>query len=77
MIRANSDGTVVRISDVARVELGGEEYSWSSYMNSKPTAAISLFQLADANSIDIADSVNAAMADLAEHFPDDLEWSIH
>jgi HAE1 family hydrophobic/amphiphilic exporter-1 len=77
VIRANSDGTVVRISDVARVELGGEEYSWSSRLNGKPTAAITLLQLGDANSLDIADATNAAMTDLAKHFPEDMEWSIH
>ncbi|MCK5190699.1 MAG: efflux RND transporter permease subunit, partial [Methylococcales bacterium] len=77
VIRASSDGTVVRISDVARVELGGEEYSWSSYMNGKPTAAITLFQLADANSLDIAEAMDEAMTDLAKHFPEDMEWSVH
>ena len=77
VIRANSDGTVVRVSDVARVELGAEDYSWSTDMNSKPTAAVAIFQLANANSIEIADAVKAAMTDLEKHFPDDLEWSVN
>ncbi|WP_428356627.1 efflux RND transporter permease subunit [Methyloprofundus sp.] len=77
VIRANSDGTVVRISDVAQVELGAEDYSWSTSMNDKPAAAVAIFQLSNANSIDIASAVNKTMTGLAEHFPDDMKWSLN
>ncbi len=77
IIRANSDGTVVRIKDVGRVELGAEDYTWSTSMNGKTSAALGVFQLANANSIDISNAVHATMEDLAKHFPDDIEWSIH
>ena len=77
VVRAKPDGTVVRLKDVARVELGSEDYSWSTSLNNKPTAAIAIYQLADANSIQIAKAVRLAMDDLAKHFPDDLEWSVH
>ncbi|MCG6868442.1 MAG: multidrug efflux RND transporter permease subunit [Gammaproteobacteria bacterium] len=77
VIRANPDGTVVRIKDVGRVELGAEDYSWSTSLNNKPTAAIAVYQLANANSIRIAKAVREVMTDLAVHFPDDLEWSVH
>ena len=77
VIRANPDGTVVRIKDVGRVELGAEDYSWSTNLNNKPTAAIAVYQLANANSIKIAKAVRAAMTDLAQHFPGDLTWSVH
>lgn len=77
VIRANPDGTVVRVKDVARVELGAEDYTWSTSLNDKDAATIVLYQLANANSIDIADQARAAMDDLAKHFPDDLEWVIH
>jgi HAE1 family hydrophobic/amphiphilic exporter-1 len=68
---------VVRVKDVARVELGSEDYSWSTSLDNKPTAAIAVFQLANANSIQIAKAVRTAMDDLAGHFPDDLTWSVH
>jgi HAE1 family hydrophobic/amphiphilic exporter-1 len=77
VVRANADGTVVRVKDVARVELGSEDYSWSTNLNGKPTAAIAVYQLANANSIQIAEAVRAAMDEIAAHFPEDLEWSVH
>jgi hydrophobe/amphiphile efflux-1 (HAE1) family protein len=77
VVRAKPDGTVVRLKDVGRVELGAEDYSWSTSLNNKPTAAIAIYQLADANSIQIAKAVRTTMDDLAKHFPDDLEWSVH
>jgi HAE1 family hydrophobic/amphiphilic exporter-1 len=77
VIRANPDGTVVRIRDIGRVDLGAEDYSWSTNLNNKPTAAIAVYQLANANSIKIAQAVRAAMTDLARHFPGDLTWSVH
>ena len=77
VIRANQDGTVVRIVDVARVELGSEDYSWSTGLDGKPTAAIAVYQLANANSIHIAEKIRAAMSDLEKHFPEDMQWEVH
>lgn len=77
VIRANPDGTVVRVKDIARVEMGAEDYSWSTSLDNKPTAAIAVFQLSNANSIKIAEAVRKAMDELAGHFPDDMKWSVH
>ncbi|MDX2417678.1 MAG: multidrug efflux RND transporter permease subunit [Xanthomonadales bacterium] len=77
VIRARPDGTVVRLADISRVELGAEDYSWSTTLNGKSAAAIAIYQLSDANSLDIAEQVHEAMADLEKHFPDDMEWSVH
>ncbi len=77
IIRADSDGTVVRVSDVGRVELGAEDYTWSTSMNGKTTAALGIFQLANANSIQIAKDVRETMERLAKNFPDDMQWSIN
>ena len=77
IIRANSDGTVVRIRDVGRVELGAEDYTWSTSMNGKTTAALGIFQLANANSIQIANDVTKTLEGLAKNFPDDMQWSIN
>ncbi len=77
VIRANADGSVVKIRDIARVELGSENYSWSTRLDGGPTAAVAVYQLANANSIHIADDIRAAMTELAEHFPEDMEWNIY
>jgi len=77
VIRANQDGTVVRVADVARVELGSEDYSWSTGLDGKPTAAIAVYQLANANSIHIAEKIRVAMSDLEKHFPEDMQWEVH
>lgn len=75
ILRALPDGSVVRIKDVARVELGGEEYDWATQLNGKPAATIALFQLANANGLQIAAAVKETMASLAQHFPEDMEWT--
>ncbi|NYT46464.1 MAG: efflux RND transporter permease subunit [Candidatus Methanofishera endochildressiae] len=77
VIRANQDGSVVRVVDVARVELGSEDYSWSTELDGNPTAALAVYQLANANSIHIAKKIRAAMSDLEKHFPEDMQWEVH
>lgn len=77
VIRAHADGSVVRLKDVARVELGAEDYTWSTHLDGGPTAALAVYQLANANSIHIAAQVRAAMQDLAQHFPQDMQWDVH
>lgn len=77
VIRANSDGSVVKIRDIGRVELGAEDYSWSTRLDGGPTAAIAVYQLANANSIHIGKDVRAAMQELEKHFPEDMQWDVH
>ncbi len=72
--RANPDGSVVRIRDVARVELGAEEYDWDTKLSGKPTATIIVFQLAEANGLQIKTAITETMNKLAKHFPDDMQW---
>jgi HAE1 family hydrophobic/amphiphilic exporter-1 len=74
IVRANPDGSVVRIRDVARVELGAEEYDWDTMLSGKPTATIIVFQLAEANGLQIKAVVTETMNKLAKHFPDDMQW---
>ncbi|HEX2140748.1 MAG TPA: efflux RND transporter permease subunit, partial [Candidatus Limnocylindria bacterium] len=76
VIRALSNGSVVRIRDVGRVELGSADYSWSTTTSNRPTGNLGIFQLADANGLEIAKEVEATMHRLAQHFPEDLEWEI-
>jgi HAE1 family hydrophobic/amphiphilic exporter-1 len=74
IVRANPDGSVVHIRDVARVELGAEEYDWETKLSGKPTATIIVFQLAEANGLQIKAAVTETMNKLAKHFPDDMQW---
>ncbi len=74
IVRANPDGSVVHIRDVARVELGSEEYDWDTKLDGKPTATLIVFQLADANGLQIKTVVSETMGRLAKNFPQDMQW---
>uniref|UniRef100_UPI00356B1B3B efflux RND transporter permease subunit n=1 Tax=Methyloceanibacter sp. TaxID=1965321 RepID=UPI00356B1B3B len=73
---ANSDGSVVRLRDVARVELGAENYGWFGQLNGKPAALLAVYQLPDANALDVAKAIRAEMDRLAQRFPDDLQYQV-
>ena len=77
VIRANADGSTVRVRDVARVELGVEDYTGTTTLNGKAAGNIAISQLPDGNALIIAREVRAAMRQLQKHFPADLTWSIH
>ncbi len=64
-----SDGTVVRLHDVARTELGGKDYSSFGRINGAPAALIGIFQLPTANALDTAEACKARMDSLAQSFP--------
>jgi hydrophobe/amphiphile efflux-1 (HAE1) family protein len=76
IVRARSDGSVVRVKDVGRVELGSENYEASGYLSGSPAAALPIYQLSDANALQIVESVKAEMDRLAKNFPPDLEYRI-
>lgn len=76
ILRTRADGTVVRVRDVARVELGAESYTMASTFNDKATASIGIYQLPGSNLVDLSKAVHEAMDKLAERFPDDLEYVI-
>ena len=73
---ANSDGSVVRLRDVARVELGAENYGWYGQLNGKPAALLAVYQLPDANALDVAQQIRAEMDRLAQRFPEDLKYQV-
>ncbi len=73
---AKTDGSVVRLKDVARVELGAETYGWFGQLNAKPAALLAVYQLPDANALDVAGGVKAELRRLAERFPDGLDAKI-
>ncbi|MBV9426699.1 MAG: multidrug efflux RND transporter permease subunit [Bradyrhizobiaceae bacterium] len=76
VLRANPDGSVVRIKDVARVELGARAPDRYSRFNRAPTAAIGIYQSPGSNAVDVAKQVRAAMTTLATRFPADLAYNV-
>ena len=72
VVRANNDGSLVRLKDVARVELGSQSYSIKGRLDGKPAAIIALYQLPGTNAIAAANGAKALLEKLKTSFPDDL-----
>ncbi len=72
-IRTHADGSIVRVADVGRTELGTEFADFKVNYNGQPATALAIRQAAGANSLDTADAVRAAMADLEKFFPEGME----
>ena len=68
-LRINPDGSIVRVRDVGRTELGTERYGSQTLYNGKPAAALAVRQAAGANALDTADAVKAKMRELSRYFP--------
>ena len=68
-LRANPDGSVIRIKDVGRTQLGTESYDIESYYNGKPASAMGIRQAAGANALETADNVKAKMEEMSHFFP--------
>ncbi len=76
VVRANPDGSVVRLKEVSRIELGALSYSQVARMNGEPTAAIALYQTPGSNAIAVADGIKKALVGLKTQFPSDLDYVI-
>lgn len=76
VVRSKKDGSQVRLKDIARVELGAESYSFFSRLQNKDTALISVKQLPEANSIDLANRVTKRIKQLSKGFPPGLQYQI-
>ncbi|MGV3655897.1 MAG: efflux RND transporter permease subunit [Noviherbaspirillum sp.] len=76
VLRANTDGSVVRLSDVARVELGGQSYATSARLNGNPSSAIGVQLSPTANALGTATAVRDKMEELARFFPQGLQYDI-
>ncbi|MCD8517678.1 MAG: multidrug efflux RND transporter permease subunit [Burkholderiaceae bacterium] len=76
VIRANPDGSSVRLKDVARVEIGADNYQFGARLNAKPTAAFAVVLAPGANALETAEGVQARMQELAEFFPGDISYAI-
>ena len=73
ILKTREDGRILRLKDVARIELGSELYNWFVEYNGVPSVAMGVFQLPGANSLEVARNINQAMDQLAHDFPEGLE----
>ncbi len=74
IVQAQDDGSFVRLKDIARIELGAENYSAIAYYNGQPSAILAIFQESGANAIDVSTAVQTEIEKLAQQFPDDVEY---
>ncbi|MEM6159299.1 efflux RND transporter permease subunit [Erwinia sp. P6884] len=74
ILKSGEDGQIVRLRDVARIEMGSGSYALRSQLNNKDAVGIGVFQAPGANAIDLSNAVRAKMAELATRFPDGVEW---
>ena len=75
VLRSNPDGSVVRVKDVARVEIGASHNRFSRF-NGAPAAAIGIYQLPGSNAVEVAKQVRETMNALSARFPNDLAYTV-
>jgi len=76
ILRANPDGSTVRLKDVARVEQGAESYNFTSRLNGQPSAAIAIQLSSTGNAVAVSNAVNEKMKELSRFFPSGIEYSV-
>ncbi len=76
IIRESPDGGIVRLRDVARMELGSQDYSLSGRINGKPGAVIAVYQLPGSNAVDAARGVRRVMDEARKRFPQDVDYVV-
>jgi hydrophobic/amphiphilic exporter-1 (mainly G- bacteria), HAE1 family len=76
VVRETPDGGTVRVRDVARIELGSQDYSVGGRFNGKPSAVVALYQLPGSNAVDAAAGARKLMSQMKQRFPDDLDFVV-
>lgn len=76
VLRANTDGSTVRLKDVARVELGGQSYATSARLNGVPAVGIGVQPTPNGNALQSAKAIRAKMTELERFFPQGVKWNI-
>ncbi|MFR4462389.1 MAG: efflux RND transporter permease subunit [Bacteroides xylanisolvens] len=76
IIRREQNGAMLRLKDIARIDLGSASYSVVSRLNGKPTAAIAIYQQPGSNSLDVSKGVKAKMEELAANFPSGVSYNV-
>src|SRR5665647_21060 len=76
IVRSNPDGSSLRVKDVARVELGAQDYNRAARIDGQPTAAIAIRLTPGANALDTVKAVKAKMTELSKYFPKGISWVV-
>jgi HAE1 family hydrophobic/amphiphilic exporter-1 len=76
VIRANPDGSMLRLKDVARLDLGAQTYNLVGRFSGKPAAVVAIYQLPGSNAVESAAGVRKLMKEAQQRFPQDLEYSV-
>src|SRR6185295_7254997 len=76
VVRETPDGGIVRVKDVARAELGAQDYSIIGRLNGKPGAILAVYQLPGTNAVQAAAGVQKLMAEVKKRFPQDMDYVI-
>jgi HAE1 family hydrophobic/amphiphilic exporter-1 len=76
VLRANADGSVIRVKDVARVEMSAKSQDRYSRFNGAPAAALGIYQTPGSNAVEVAGHIRATLRELATRFPDDLAYNV-
>ncbi|WP_336954873.1 multidrug efflux RND transporter permease subunit SdeB [Serratia sp. KG1D] len=74
ILKSGDNGEIVRLRDVARIEMGSGSYALRAQLNNKDAVGIGIFQSPGANAIELSDAVRGKMAELATRFPDGMSW---
>jgi HAE1 family hydrophobic/amphiphilic exporter-1 len=76
VVRETPDGGIVRVRDVARIELGSQDYSVTGRLNGKPSAIIATYQLPGSNAVDAANGVRKLIGEMKQRFPEDMDYVV-
>ena len=76
IVKVGADGSVTRLKDIARIEMGASEYALRSLLNNKPAVAIPVFQAPGANALQLSANVRKTMEELKKDMPDGVDYSI-
>src|SRR5215216_174045 len=76
VVRANADGSFVRVKDIARIDLGAQTYNLKGRLNGQPSAIIACYQLPGTNAVKAAQAVRQVMAEARQRFPSDMDFAV-
>jgi len=76
IIKTGEGGSITRLKDVARIELGGKTYNINSRLSGSPSASIAVYQLPGSNALEVSASVRAAMDEMSVYFPEGMEYQV-
>ncbi len=76
VVRANRDGSLLRLKDIARVELGSKDYDFNGLYNGKPATLVGIFLQPGANALDVGDEVKRTVDEMKQSFPEGLDYAV-